>query len=127
MWRLICGVVVGLAVWIAVVSLLDRSMRYGWHDYAAVEKAMTFTLAMMIARLSESAISSLVSGYLAALVGRGGRAPLVAGVVLLLMFIPIHYSIWSHFPIWYHLTFLISLPLLSFLGGKLWSAKPATA
>jgi hypothetical protein len=127
MWRLICGVVVGLAVWIAVVSLLDRSMRYGWHDYATVEKAMTFTLAMMIARLSESAISSLVSGYLAALVGRGGRAPLVAGVVLLLMFIPIHYSIWSHFPIWYHLTFLISLPLLSFLGGKLWSAKPATA
>jgi hypothetical protein len=127
MWRLICGVVVGLAVWIAVVSLLDRSMRYGWHDYAAVEKAMTFTFAMMIARLSESAISSLVSGYLAALVGRGGRAPLVAGVVLLLMFIPIHYSIWSHFPIWYHLTFLISLPLLSFLGGKLWSAKPATA
>ena len=127
MWRLICGVVVGLAVWIAVVSLLDRSMRYGWHDYAAVEKAVTFTFAMMIARLSESAISSLVSGYLAALVGRGGRAPLVAGVVLLLMFIPIHYSIWSHFPIWYHLTFLISLPLLSFLGGKLWSAKPATA
>jgi hypothetical protein len=127
MWRLICGVVVGLAVWIAVVSLLDRSMRYGWHDYAAVEKAMTFTFAMMIARLSESAISSLVSGYLAALVGRGGRAPLVAGVVLLLMFIPIHYSIWSHFPIWYHLTFLISLPLLSFLGGKLWGAKPATA
>jgi len=127
MWRLICGVVVSLAVWIAVVSLLDRSMRYGWHDYAAVEKAMTFTFAMMIARLSESAISSLVSGYLAALVGRGGRAPLVAGVVLLLMFIPIHYSIWSHFPIWYHLTFLISLPLLSFLGGKLWSAKPATA
>ena len=127
MWRLICGVVVSLAVWIAVVSLLDRSMRYGWHDYAAVEKAMTFTLAMMIARLSESAISSLVSGYLAALVGRGGRVPLVAGVVLLLMFIPIHYSIWSRFPIWYHLTFLISLPLLSFLGGKLWSAKPATA
>jgi len=127
MWRLICGVVVSLAVWIAVVSLLDRSMRYGWHDYAAVEKAMTFTFAMMIARLSESAISSLVSGYLAALVGRDGRAPLVAGVVLLLMFIPIHYSIWSHFPIWYHLTFLISLPLLSFLGGKLWSAKPATA
>ena len=127
MWILICGVVVGLAVWVAVVSLLDRSMRYGWHDYAAVEKAMTFTFAMMIARLSESAISSLVSGYLAALVGRGGRAPLVAGVVLLLMFIPIHYSIWSHFPIWYHLTFLISLPLLSSLGGKLWSAKPATA
>jgi uncharacterized protein (DUF983 family) len=37
---------------------------------------------------------------------------------LLLVFIPVHYSIWSHFPIWYHLTFLISLPVLSIVGGK---------
>jgi hypothetical protein len=127
MWRLICGVVAGLAVWIAVISLLDRGMRYGWHDYAAVYKAMAFTLPMMIARLSESAVSSLISGYVAALVARGGRAPLVAGTITLIFFIPVHYSIWSHFPIWYHLTFLISLPLLSFLGGRLYRAKPAAA
>jgi hypothetical protein len=126
MWRLICGVVVGLAVWLAVVSLLDRGMRYGWHDYAAVYKAMAFTLPMMIARLSASAVSSLIGGYVTALVAKGGWAPLVAGTIALLFFIPVHYSLWSHFPIWYHLTFLISLPLLSYLGGKLWSAQPAT-
>jgi hypothetical protein len=127
MWRQIGGIVVGFVAWFLIVSVLNLGLRYGLQGYAAVEKAMTFTLEMMIARLSISAISSLAGGYLAALVGRGGRAPLVAGVVLLLMFIPIHYSIWSRFPIWYHLTFLISLPLLSFVGGRLWSAKPATA
>jgi hypothetical protein len=127
MWRLICGVVVGLAVWVAVVSLLDRSMRYGWHDYAAVEKAMTFTFAMMIARLSESAVSSLASGYIAAWVGKGGWAPLISGTIILLFFAPYHLSIWSHFPAWYHLTFLISLPVLSFVGGKLWRVKSAAA
>jgi hypothetical protein len=127
MWRTIGGVVAGLVAWIVIVSLLDRAMRYGWHDYAAVYKAMTFTLAMMIARLSESAVSSLASGYVAAWVGKGGWAPLIAGTIILLFFAPYHFSIWSHFPIWYHLTFLISLPLLSFVGGTLWRAKPATA
>lgn len=127
MFRFIAGVVVGLAVWIAAVSLLNGGLRYGWSDYAAVEKAMTFTLEMMVARLSMSAASSLISGYVAALVARGGSAPLVAGAILLLLFLPVHYSIWSHFPIWYHLTFLISLPLLSYLGGRLWRAQPVAA
>jgi hypothetical protein len=125
MLRQFGGVLAGFAAWIVVVSLLNRGMRYGWHEYAAVEEAMTFTLPMMIARLSESAVSSLISGYVAAYVGKGGWAPLIAGTVLLAAFIPQHYLIWSHFPIWYHLTFLTSLPVLSHLGGKLWRAKPA--
>jgi hypothetical protein len=125
MLRQFGGVLAGFAAWIVVVSALDRGIRYGWHEYAAVEEAMTFTLPMMIARLSESAVASLAGGYLAALVGKGGWASLIAGTVLLAAFIPVHYSIWSHFPIWYHLTFLISLPVLSYAGGKLWRAKPA--
>ena len=127
MLRQFGGVLAGFATWIVVVSVLNRGMRYGWHEYAAVEESLAFTLPMMIARLSESAVSSLISGYMAALVGKSGWAPLIAGTVLLAAFIPIHYSIWSHLPIWYHLTFLTSLPLLSYLGGKLWNAKPATA
>jgi hypothetical protein len=47
------------------------------------------------------------------------RPPLVAGVILLLLFIPVHYSIWNRFPIWYHLTFLASLVVLSVVGGRM--------
>jgi len=45
--------------------------------------------------------------------------------VLLLIFAPFHYSIWSKFPIWRHLTFLVSLPLLNFIGGRLAPARSA--
>ena len=126
MLRLIGGALAGIVAWGVIVTVLNLGLRHGWHDYAAVEKAMTFTLPMMFARLSESAVSSLASGYVAALVDRGGWAALAAGTILLLLFLPEHYLLWSRFPIWYHLTFLVSLPLLSAAGGRLRRAKPAT-
>ena len=127
MLRLIGGVIVGLIAWLIVVTVLNLGLRHGWPAYAAVEKAMLFTVPMMAARLSMSGISSLVSGYVAAAVGRSGQAALVAGVLLLLLFLPVHYTIWSKFPIWYHLTFLVSLPLLSVIGGRFTSGREAAA
>jgi hypothetical protein len=52
---------------------------------------------------------------------------MVAGVVLLLFFLPFHYLIWSKFPLWYHLTFFVSLPLLSLIGGRFAPARTAAA
>lgn len=118
MLRLIGGIIAGLIAWIVVVTLLNFGLRYGLPGYTAVEKAMNFTVTMMIARLSISAISSLVSGWAAAAIANRQLAATIAGFLLLLLFIPVHYSIWSHFPIWYHLTFLISLPVLSIVGGR---------
>jgi hypothetical protein len=119
MLRLIAGTIVGIVVWLFLVTVIDRGLRFEWHDYMAVYKAMAFTLPMMAARLSESAVSSLVSGYVAGSIGRGRWAPLLSGIILLLFFIPIHYGLWHRFPIWYHLTFLTSLVLLSVVGGML--------
>lgn len=127
MLRLVGGVIVGLVAWTVIVTLFNFGLRHGWPDYAAVEKAMAFTLPMMAARLSMSAISSLGSGYVAARIERGHRAPLITGICLLLMFVPVHYMLWDSFPVWYHLTFLVSLPLLGWAGGKLWSPGAMTA
>jgi len=41
--------------------------------------------------------------------------------VLLIMFLPIHYTIWDKFPIWYHLYFLSSLVVLPVL--TLWIVR----
>lgn len=123
-FRLIGGAVAGLVVWTIVVTALNLVMRVGWPGYAAVEKTMMFTVPMMLARLSMSGISSLASGFAAALIDKGRWAALVSGLVLLALFIPEHYSIWSRFPIWYHLTFLISLPVLSVVGGRLRLRRP---
>ena len=117
MLRPIGGVIAGLIVWMILVTALNWGLRHGWADYAAVEKAMTFTIPMMAARLAMSAVSSLAAGLAAARLDK--RTPLIAGAILLLLFVPVHYGLWNKFPIWYHLTFLTSLPLLSLAGGKL--------
>jgi hypothetical protein len=121
MLRILAGAVAGVVVWFVVVSILNFGLRVGWHDYAAVEKAMTFTLPMMAARLIESGISSIVGGMAAAAIGRDRlRSALGAGIILLLPFAYFHYFVlWTKFPLWYHLTFLSSLVVLSVVGGHL--------
>ena len=118
--RTIGGIVAGVVTWCVVVAALDFVLRHAWPDYAAVENAMTFTVPMMAARLTESGISSILGGLVAALVARErAQAPLWAGIVLLLPFLYIHYTLWAKFPIWYHATFLTSLVVLSVIGGRL--------
>jgi hypothetical protein len=118
MLRTILAAVAGIIVWGIIVTLLNLGLRHGWPDYAAVEKAMTFTVPMMAARLGISGIASLVSGYSANAISREGRAAFIAGLFLLACFIPIHYMLFDRFPLWYHATFLISLPVLSVVGGR---------
>ena len=48
---------------------------------------------------------------------RATPAILATGVILLGLFIPQHIMLWDKFPIWYHLTFLLSLVPLAYLGG----------
>jgi hypothetical protein len=114
----VAGVVAGLVAWTLLVTLLNLGLRHGWPAYAAVEKAMTFSFPMMVARLAESAAASLAGGWIAARIG-GRIAALAAGLMLLMMFVPVHYQLWRVFPVWYHLTFLTSLPVLSVVGGRL--------
>jgi hypothetical protein len=125
MMRLIGGVIAGVVAWIAILTILNLGLRHGWSDYAAVEKTMMFTLPMMAARLAISGISSLVGGFVAARIENGRRAPLISGAVLMLLFLPVHYNLWAMFPVWYHLTFLASLPLLGWAGGTLWRPRVA--
>ncbi|HEY2068883.1 MAG TPA: hypothetical protein VGG48_04960 [Rhizomicrobium sp.] len=119
MVRTILAAIAGVLVWGVGVTVLNLGLRHGWADYAAVEKAMAFTVPMMAARLSMSGASSLVSGYVASLISRESpRAALIAGVVLLACFVPFHLTIWDKFPLWYHLTFFVSLPVLSVIGSR---------
>jgi hypothetical protein len=112
------GVVAGLAVWIAVVAVAGLIMRSSWPAYARVADAMTFTLPMMLARLSIGALATLAAGWVtAALAPRPLLVRVIPGIILLAAFIPQHIALWHTFPIWYHLTFLLSLVPLTYLGG----------
>jgi hypothetical protein len=120
MARRILGVVAGLAAWVAVASVAGVIMRGTWREYANVADAMTFTLPMMIARLSIGVLASFAAGALAGFVARRSTlSSLTTGVILLVLFIPQHIMLWAKFPVWYHLTFLFSLVPSTYLGGKI--------
>jgi hypothetical protein len=120
MAKAIVGVVSGLAAWIAIVAVAGIVMRTAWPAYAAVADSMTFTLPMMLARLSIGALATLVAGWVTTTISpQSMLARLMPGLVLLVAFIPQHITLWNTFPIWYHLTFLLSLVPLTYLGGAL--------
>ena len=110
MVRNVLSVLAGIVAWLVVVTIIDRPMRYVWPDYAAVFQAMTFTLPMMLARLTESTIALAIAAVVAARVAPAWRtAGWAFGVVMFLFFAPYHATIWSKFPVWYHAYFLASL------------------
>ena len=118
MKRSILGFIVGLAVWVLVASLLNRSLQFGLEGYAAAEPQMTFTHAMMAARLVLGALASLAAGAVTRAVAPSSTRLLWAlGAVLLAAFIPVHIQLWAKFPVWYHLVFLGTLVPLVALGG----------
>lgn len=119
-FKTIGAAVAAVITWFLVATVLNLALRACWPHYHEAELAFNFTLAMKLARLVLGAISSLGAGFVAAWIGRGriGAATLT-GIVLLGLFIPGHYRIWSKFPVWYHLTFLVSLLPLTLLGVTL--------
>lgn len=120
MGRVILGVIAGLVVFIAVATIAGLVMRFSWPAYASVAATMAFTLPMLIARLSIGAVATVAAGFVAAVIGRRStRATLTTGLLLLVLFIPQHIRLWPKFPVWYHLTFLVSLLPLTYLGGRL--------
>ncbi len=116
--RLVGAVAAGLATWIVVATLLNLALRYTWPAYAALEQAMTFSGAMMAARLIIGAVSSLFAGFVGAWVSRRKPAAAWSLVVLLLaIFVPVHSQLWQRFPAWYHAVFLVSLIVFTPLGA----------
>jgi hypothetical protein len=122
MLKTILGVVAGLVVFIAVATVAGLILRFAWPAYASVAAAFRFTLPMLITRLSIGAVATISAGLVAALAARRSIGAAVAtGVLLLAGFLPQHIMIWAKFPPWYHLTFLLSLLPLTWLGG--WVAQ----
>jgi hypothetical protein len=127
MWRTIAGIFAGLVAWVLVVTVLNWGLRLWLPGYAQAEPAMLFTVGMKIARLSIGALTSLIAGALVRAITPANLAPWIVGLVLLALFVPDHIHVWNKFPIWYHLTFLVTLAPLLFLGARLLSKAKITA
>lgn len=109
----------GLVAWAVVATLLNLALRLSWPAYAAVEKQANFTVLMLVARLIIGALASFAAGFTASWISRRKSiATWILVVMLLCVFVPFHYLIWTRFPAWYHLAFFVSLVVFPLLGNK---------
>jgi hypothetical protein len=123
-FKTVGAVVAALVTWIFVATVLNLFLRTSWPHYHEAETAFNFTFTMKLVRLALGALSSLAAGFVAARIGKGRmRAAMLTGVILLGLFIPNHYLLWSQFPVWYHLIFLVSLVPFTLLGAALHQAS----
>jgi hypothetical protein len=120
MWRKIGAFIAGFVAWGGVGLVAFVALRALWPEYAAVEATGAFTLSMQLSRLFIGVLCSIAAGCAVALVaGRRSIVPWILGVVLLVIFTPVHIQLWDKFPVWYHLFFLGTLvPLVGF-GARL--------
>ena len=117
------AVIVGLAMWFAIATILNLLLRALLPGYQAVEKSMSYSLVMLVARLALGLAGCLCAGWACALIWRGSAIPAyVLSLLLLALFAPVHVSLWNEFPIWYHAFFLITLVPTTLLGFKLRSS-----
>jgi hypothetical protein len=120
MKRAILAFIAGVVTWTLVVSVLNRGLRIGLEGYAAAEPKLTFTLGMMAARLTMAALTSVITGIVVGWIAPSAtRVPWILGAITLAIFLPAHIKLWSIFPLWYHLTFLVTLIPLIVLGFRL--------
>lgn len=125
MLRNAAGVLAGLIAWVLIVTVLNFGLRLWLPGYVEAEPAMGFTLTMKIARLAIAVLTSVAAGALVRVITPTSRwAPWIVGLVLLALFVPEHISLWNRFPVWYHLTFLVTLAPLVALGSRLWTQDP---
>ena len=118
--KTVAAVIVGLVTWILVATIVNFPLRAWWPHYHEAETAFNFTLGMELVRLVLGALASVCSGFVAAWIANGRRPAAIAlGILLLVLFIPNHYLLWEKFPVWYHLTFLVSLFPLTLVGAML--------
>jgi hypothetical protein len=98
-----------------LANLLVRALLPG---YSAAEPGMTFTLAMMVARLGVGVVASLAAGFACSAVARRNLVAVYGcAALLVLSFLPVHYNLWHTFPLWYHVFFLVTLAPLVLLGA----------
>lgn len=134
MLRIALGVIAGFIGWLVVWIGSEKIVSAIWPTFGANQRAFEEVLknsggqftpdtSFLLMQIVMGAVVSLVTGVLSALVaGENARAPMFAGILLLLMGVAKAVMSWQYVPLWYHIIFTALLLPLAILGGKLISS-----
>jgi hypothetical protein len=124
--RGLAGVALGVLSWVAVGSAALFALRMLWTAYALAAPTKAYTTAMLLGRLTVAVADSATAGCVAARVA-GPQAAWCLGVVLIAGSTAVHLTlVWTHYPVWYHLGYLLPLVPVTGLAGQLCSASHAS-
>lgn len=120
MARIFLSIIGGLVFWFISATLFNLGLRLVYPGYALTELFLAFSLGMKHSRLLIGGLSSVAAGWTVQSIASSSRmASIITGLILLAIFLPYHIQIWPRFPVWYHLTFLVTLaPLV--VSGEAW-------
>ncbi len=131
MVKVIFGIIAGFIVWSIVWVGGDATFANfspGWYakHSAAAELALAngTTLAsdplISVVNLGRSFLTSIIAGYMAALVaGEYKKSTMILGVILVAVGIAVEFLMWNIAPVWYHVLFVLFLLPMTILGGRL--------
>ena len=130
MLRIVLGVIAGFIAWLIVWIGSEKIISAIWPAFGVHQRAFeeaiknggefTADSTMLLTHIVLGSIVSVIAGALAALVaGENSRAPLFAGILLLLMGVMKAVMSWQYVPIWYHVIFTAILLPMAIVGGKL--------
>jgi hypothetical protein len=130
MLRIVLGVIAGFFAWLIVWFASEKIIAAIWPEFGIHQKAFeevvknggqfTADTTMLLTHIVLGSAVSVIAGAVAALAaGENARAPLIVGILLLLMGIAKAVMSWQYVPIWYHLIFTAILLPMAIIGGKL--------
>ena len=131
MLRIILGVIAGFIAWSILWVGSDQLLHtfspgwYGAHQdrvALAVANGESFNAdtVIVIIGLIRSAITTIMAGFIAAVVaGENRRSTLILGIILLIVGVAVQLNLWNVYPVWFHLIFWLMLIPLTILGGKM--------
>jgi hypothetical protein len=126
MLRIILGVIIGFGVWLLIFAGIEPIVQTIAPNWVA-QQGTTYTgsASILIPYLIRSMLASVFAGLTSSLVAsENSKTPLILGILLLLVALPIHISGWNTLPVWYHLSLLSLLIPMTLLGAKLKKRKP---
>ena len=116
--RFVAGLALGWATSWVVLNGGFASLRTLWPGYALADPEKAYTLTMLGVRLVIFSGMIAATAGVAAIVAGDRRVAWGAGGVILALSIPPHLYpgyVWDDYPVWYHITYLLSiLPIAAF-------------